>query len=96
MQYQAEDEVPGTDRHLVLRLVETYGLDPVLAERVVEETMLAYGDTVEEWVRSRHIRLQRQGLSNETIYHIISREMPQRRFGAEPLSLRQIRRLIYG
>lgn len=96
MQYQADDAASGIDRHLVSRLVDAYGLDPVLAERVVEETFLAYGDTVEEWVRSRHIRLQRQGLSNDTIYHIISREMSQRRFSAASLSLRQIRRLIYG
>jgi hypothetical protein len=96
MQDQIDDEVPGIDRHLVSRLVDAYGMDPVLAERVVEETFLAYGDTVEEWVRSRHIRLQRQGLSNETIYRLISREISQRRFSSEPLSLRQIRRLIYG
>ncbi len=96
MQFLAEDEAPGIDRQLVSRLVDAYGMDPVLAERVVEETFLAYGDTIEEWVRSRHIRLQRQGLSNDAIYQIISREMAQRRFSAEPLSLRQIRRLIYG
>ena len=96
MQYQIDDEVPGIDRHLVSRLVEAYGMDPVLAERVVEEIFHAFRDTVEEWVRSRHIQLQRQGLPNETIYQIISRELEHRRFCAEPLSLRQIRRLIYG
>ncbi len=60
MQNQTEDEVAGIDRQLVSRLVDAYGLDPVLAERVVEETFLAYGDTVEEWVRSRHMAFQRR------------------------------------
>lgn len=81
---------------LVTRISDAYGLEPSLAERLVEEVLVAYGDTVEEWVRSRHIRLQRQGLSNEAIYRTIAGELKHRRFAANSLSLRQIRRLIYG
>ncbi len=84
------------EAELVARLCDAYGLDSSLAERMVEEVLLAYGDTVEEWVRSRHIRLQRQGLSNEAIYRAIAVELKSRRFASPPLSLRQIRRLIYG
>ncbi len=84
------------DPDLVSRLHGVYGLDESLAERIIEEVMLAYSDTVEEWVRSRHIRLQRRGLRNQDIYRTIERELGERRFSAEPLTLRQIRRLIYG
>ena len=86
----------GADSELVARLVATYGLENALAERVVEDMLVAFGPTLEEWVRSRHIRLQRQGLKNEEIYRLIAEEIPARRFASEPLSSRQIRRLIYG
>jgi hypothetical protein len=81
---------------LVERLKAIYGLEPAMAARLVEEFVLASADTVEEWVRSRHIRLQRTGLKNEAIYRRIAEELPFRRFAAPPLSVRQIRRLIYG
>ncbi len=89
-------ETLHADPELVERLCEAYGLEASLAERIVEEILLAYGDTVEEWVRSRHIRLQRRGLTNEAIYRTIAAELRLRRFSSETLSLRQIRRLIYG
>ncbi len=84
------------DPELVAHLSEAYGLDPSLAERIAEDILIAFGDTLEEWVRSRHIRLQRRGLDNQTIYRTIAAELKERRFAAEPQSLRQIRRLIYG
>ena len=90
------DREPTADSELIERLRTAYGLEPALAERIVEEVLHACTDTVEEWVRSRHIRLQRMGLNNETIYRRIAAELPLRRFSAERLSLRQIRRLIYG
>lgn len=86
----------AADEELLSRLRDAYGLDESLAERVVEEVALAYGATVEEWVRSRHIRLQRRGLKNAEIYRLLAEELPARRFAAPPLTLRQIRRLIYG
>ena len=84
------------DPDLVARLHGVYGLDESLAERIVEDLMLAFGETVEEWIRSRHIRLQRRGLKNEEIYLTIEKELADRRFASERLTLRQIRRLIYG
>ncbi len=86
----------AADPELAERLSATYGIELALAERVIEDVLLAYTDTVEEWVRSRHIHLQRLGMRNEEIYRTIALELPVRRFAAEPLSLRQIRRLIYG
>jgi hypothetical protein len=69
------DNAPaGVDPELISRLVASYGLEPALAERIVEDVLISFGATVEEWVRSRHIRLQRQGLKNDDIYRIIGEE----------------------
>lgn len=84
------------DPELVSRISEAYGVPASQAERIIEEVLIAYGDTVEEWVRSRHIRLRSRGMRNEDIYRRLEEELPNRRFSSDPLSLRQIRRLIYG
>jgi len=85
-----------TNGELASQLATKYGLETSLAHRIVEDIQIAYADTVEEWVRSRHIRLQRQSLTNEAIYRCIAAELETRRFSAPSLSIRQIRRLIYG
>lgn len=84
------------DSDLVERISRTYGIPIPQAERIVEDILIAYGDTVEEWVRSRHIRLRKGGMKNEDIYRQLAEELLRRRFASEPLTLRQIRRLIYG
>ncbi|MFA6507915.1 MAG: hypothetical protein WCT14_17565 [Treponemataceae bacterium] len=84
------------DTELISRLVSSYGIDPAQAERIIESILVSFGSTVEEWIRSRHIALQRQGLKNDKIYQIIAEELPFRRFTAVALSERQIRRMIYG
>jgi hypothetical protein len=84
------------DQAFIARLQHVYGLDASMAERLTEEFLIYFNLTVEEWVRSRHYHLQRQGYKNEDIYNIIATELDTRRFTSEPLSTRQIRRLIYG
>ena len=96
MENSIQLSAPRADPELVDHLHNAYGIDLSLAERIVEDIMLTYGDTVEEWVRSRHIRLQRRGMKNQEIYRTIEKELTERRFSAECLSIRQIRRLIYG
>lgn len=86
----------AVDQAFIGRLQHIYGLDPSMAERLMEEFLIYFNQTVEEWVRSRHYQLQRQGYKNEDIYSIIANEIETRRFTSEPLSIRQIRRLIYG
>ena len=94
-----QNEETGTcraDPDLKARLVDAYGIEPFQAERILEDILMAYDQGVEEWIRSQHIRLQRQGLRNEEIYRFLADSLPGRRFTAPPLSVRQIRRLIYG
>ena len=49
-----------------------------------------------EYIQKRHLELQKQGFSNRTIYVKIQKEIKARPFCAPDLSIRQIRRCIYG
>lgn len=84
------------DQSFIDRLKQVYGIEQSLAERLTEEFLIFYSQNVEEWVRSRHYHLQRQGYKNTEIYSIIATELKMRRFSSNPLTTRQIRRLIYG
>ncbi|MEE9334839.1 MAG: hypothetical protein V3U65_12200 [Granulosicoccaceae bacterium] len=66
------------------------------AKQIVAEVNNYYRESVAVFVCRRHKELQHQGLSNNAIYNALMHEMPERRFSNEPLSERQIRRLIYG
>lgn len=81
---------------LIEHLILHSGLDRAGAARVVDEVVAYFHETVEEFVRRRHLELQAQGLSNSQIYSRLLEEIAARPFAAAPHSLRQIRRIIYG
>lgn len=59
--------------------------------------VLAYFDeTTEEFVRRRHRELQGRGLVNADIFERIAEELPYRAVAPAELSLRQLRRIVYG
>ncbi len=59
--------------------------------------VLAYFDeSPEEFVRRRHRELRAAGLTNEVIFERIAQELPRRAVAPPPLSLRQLRRIVYG
>ncbi len=66
------------------------------ARRVVAEVVAYYGESVPGFVRRRHAELRRHGLTNEAIFTAVTEELRGRRFVAPDLSLRQLRRLVYG
>lgn len=69
--------------------------EPTL-RKIVSEINDYYQLSAEEYVKKRHVELRHQGnYKNENIYRIIQEEVQARRFPQE-LSLRQIRRIIYG
>ena len=74
----------------------TYSLDPDLVRRLEEEFRALSVETVEQFVVRRHQELQRAGWVNEAIYRQLQDEVREGRFRADVLSLRQVRRLIYG
>ena len=81
---------------LVAHLVRTTDLSATEAARVVADVLAYYDETPDGWVRRRHRELQRQGLTNDVIFERLGREITEQRFRAEPLSARQLRRLVYG
>lgn len=86
----------STHNNLIEHLSRQSGLDPESADRLVQEILAFYDETTASFIRRRHYELQKSGLSNARIYQLIGEELPQRRFAAEPVSERQIRRTIYG
>jgi hypothetical protein len=80
---------------LLDHLVAT-GLDRGDAQRTVAEVLDYFSETTESFVRRRHRELQRRGLPNAESLSRIAVELPHRRVAPPALSLRQIRRVIYG
>lgn len=81
---------------LVDHLVRTTSLTAGEARRVVADVVGYFGESVPEFVRRRHAELQSRGLTNDSIFTALADELTVRRFAAAELSLRQLRRLVYG
>ena len=81
---------------LVTHLSRTSPLSPGEAARVVAEVLGYFGESVDEFVRRRHRELKSGGLTNERAFALIAAELPARRVAPPQLSLRQLRRLVYG
>jgi hypothetical protein len=90
----------STARHpyedLITHLTRTSPLDPGEAARVVADVLSYFSESIEEFVRRRHGELKSRGLTNEEIFPRIAAELPFRRVAAPELSLRQLRRIVYG
>jgi hypothetical protein len=65
-------------------------------KRLLDEFLGHFGSTLEEFARERHAELHKEGKRNPEIYRLIVREASERRFAAEHLTERQVRRIIYG
>ncbi|MFT4725962.1 MAG: hypothetical protein ACI9UN_000457 [Granulosicoccus sp.] len=66
------------------------------ADRLVQEILAFYDESAASFVRRRHHELQKSGMSNSDIYEFIARELTHHRFTSDPMTIRQIRRTIYG
>ena len=81
---------------LLRHLDSTLGIERRVAERLIEEVLAYYDEPPERFVVRRHAELQTEGRRNPEIFEAIRRELGQRRFPAPRLSLRQLRRIVYG
>jgi hypothetical protein len=81
---------------LVRHVARSTGLDEATASRVVADVMAYFGQTVEEYVVKRHEGLKSRNRKNDDIWPLIMAELKARRFKADELSERQLRRMIYG
>ncbi len=77
-------------------LASTSRLNRQEAERVVHDVLSFLSETPETYVVRRHVELQSARLTNPVIFECIARELEARRFSAPALTVRQIRRIIYG
>jgi hypothetical protein len=88
--------VPADRSEVIGYLVETTALRPETAERVLDDVIGLLGETVEQFVQRRHGELQREGRRNDEIFSSLAAECEDWRFRAPALSLRQLRRIVYG
>ena len=82
---------------LISNVAASTGLPEATASRVVADVAAYYGETVDEFVKRRHAELQ--GVSNkrnDDIWPQLAVELKARRFRAEDVTERQLRRIVYG
>jgi hypothetical protein len=81
---------------LLIHLSRTTSLSPGEAARVVADVLAYFAEPAEDFVRRRHEELKAHGLTNDQIFERVAAELPQRRVAPPELSLRQLRRIVYG
>ncbi|MEU3498361.1 MULTISPECIES: hypothetical protein [Kitasatospora] len=87
---------PHPHEDLLAHLARTTALAPGEAARVVAEVLAYFAETTEEYVRRRHGELQARGLTNDRIFARLGGELAARRVAAPQLTVRQLRRMVYG
>ncbi|WP_432095467.1 hypothetical protein [Streptomyces sp. bgisy100] len=87
---------PASHDDLVDHLVRSTPLQRGEAARVVLDVLAYFDETIEAFVRRRHRELQARGLNNTEIFERIMAELPHRAVAPPELSLRQLRRIVYG
>ncbi|MDH6700872.1 polyhydroxyalkanoate synthesis regulator phasin [Streptomyces sp. MAA16] len=87
--YRVHDE-------LVDHLTRSTPLNRGEALRVVQDVLAYFDETTEEYVRRRHRELQAQGLVNAEIFERIAADLRYRAVAPPELTLRQLRRIVYG
>ncbi|MBD0844581.1 MULTISPECIES: hypothetical protein [unclassified Streptomyces] len=81
---------------LVDHLTRSTPLSRGEALRVVQDVLAYFDETTEQFVRRRHRELQAQGLVNATIFERIAADLKYRAVAPPELTLRQLRRIVYG
>ncbi|MEV7553131.1 hypothetical protein AB0N89_26270 [Amycolatopsis sp. NPDC089917] len=87
---------PVEDADIVEQVALSTGLSTAIAARVVEDVLAFYRQPVEQYVRSRHARLQAEGRKNPEIFPLVAAELSRRLVAPPDLSERQLRRIVYG
>lgn len=82
-------------QELVRHVIDTTGLPPATAARVISDVIGYFGETTEQFVRRRHAELHAHH-RNEEIWALIATELAGRRVAAPEVSARQLRRIVYG
>jgi hypothetical protein len=91
-----DESHPQSPQDLVRHVARSTGLDEATASRVVADVMEYFGQTAGDYVIKRHEDLKNRNRKNDDIWPLIVTELKARRFKAEELSERQLRRIVYG
>ncbi|MEU1703955.1 hypothetical protein ABZ478_00935 [Streptomyces sp. NPDC005706] len=81
---------------LVDHLTRSTPLSRGEALRVVQDVLAYFDETTHDYVRRRHRELQAQGLTNTAIFDRIEADLKYRAVAPPELTLRQLRRMVYG
>lgn len=81
---------------LLAHLERTLPLSRAEAEHAVGEVVAWFNEGPEAYVRRRHRELQRRGVRNDAAFLRIADELAARPVPGPRLSVRQVRRTIYG
>ncbi|MFG2608385.1 hypothetical protein ACGFT2_33280 [Streptomyces sp. NPDC048514] len=81
---------------LVDHLTRSTPLSRGEALRVVQDVLAFFDETTQDFVRRRHRELQAQGLVNTEIFDRIEADLKYRAVAPPELTLRQLRRMVYG
>lgn len=81
---------------LVAHLVRSTPLSASEATRVVAEVLSYFAEPADVFVRRRHRELRARGMHNDRIYSGLAAELATRRVAPPELSVRQLRRIVYG
>jgi polyhydroxyalkanoate synthesis regulator phasin len=81
---------------LVDHLTRSTPLNRGEALRVVQDVLAYFDETTQDYVRRRHRELQAQGLQNTEIFERIEADLRYRAVAPPELTLRQLRRMVYG
>lgn len=81
---------------LVDHLTRSTPLDRGEALRVVQDVLAYFDESAEDYVRRRHRELQARGLVNARIFEQIESDLKYRAVAPPELTLRQLRRIVYG
>lgn len=77
-------------------LLSSYPFDAEILDHLMDDLSDYFSRDIPSYIGSRHQQMQKEGLKNTEIYKRIQSEIKGMRFPAGRLSLRQIRRIIYG
>jgi hypothetical protein len=91
-----DESHPQSPQDLVRHVARSTGLDEATASRVVADVMEYFGQSVGDYVIKRHEDLKNRNRKNDDIWPLIVTELKGRRFKAEELTERQLRRIVYG
>ncbi|WP_189261259.1 hypothetical protein [Streptomyces fuscichromogenes] len=81
---------------LVDHLTRSTPLSRGEALRVIQDVLAYFDETTGDYVRRRHRELQTEGLVNAEIFERIAADLKYRAVAPPELTLRQLRRLVYG